>query len=275
MDVSPPLKERQLLQVSKQTPAIALVLRKLKELMPPFCTAMSESQFIKCCSLLASAMESSMKNSHAHYSSPIFGRGSTSPASPNRSPIRAWLTGGTLEHGDSNNSMPDELDVAAAIETNLEVFFLLTGVEAMYTSLAHVNSATFATLLATCYEHAIRDLQLLRLNLSDAFLMRDGDKDKAPHSTTGSSDAVAALTDALSFLVAFCQVRIKSIQLQSALWHSSPNFADMAALFESLLPNLQQMTPSSIVEPLHASVVNELGAWSSICRTAFFAQSCR
>ena len=273
LDVSPPLRERQLLQVSKQTPAIALLQRKLKELLPPFCKAMSEAQFIKCCSLLATSMESSVKSQPAHYSSPMFGRGS-SPASPSRSPLGSWFTGSALERSDSNHSL-EEAKAAAVVESNLEVFFLLTGVESMYTSLAHGISANYATLLVKCYEQAVMDLQLLRLTLGDAFLIQEDNKDKPAQSKTGSNDNVVVLTASLSFLVSFCQSRIQSIKLQSVLWHSSPDFAEMSTLFESLIPNLQQITPSVIVESLHAVALHELGAWSSICRAASSAQQCR
>ena len=274
MDVSPPLRECQLLQVSKQTPAVALLLRKLKELLPPWCKAMSEYQFIKCCSLLAASMESPGKSQPSHHASPIFGRGSSSPASPSRSPIAAWFTGSALERSDSNHSL-EEANAAAVVESNLEVFFLLTGIESMYTSLAHANSTNYATLLVKCYEQAVKDLQVLRLNLSDAFLAREDSKDGLSPSKTGSNDNVVVLTASLSFLVLFCQSRIQCIKLQSALWHSTPDFVELAALFGSLIPNLQQLTPSVIVESLHTSVLYELGAWSSICRAASSAQRCR
>lgn len=279
VDVSPPVKERQILNINKQTPAMALVLRKLKELLPPFCHAMAEGHFIKCCSLLGSVLSTSQKQTPApYYSSPIFGRGASSPVSPSRnpnSPIRAWLTGSAMERSESNEDSQNVLNETAVLENNLDVFFLLTGVESMYTSLEHANSTGFATLMVTCYEQAVKDLQLLRLNMTDAFLMNAGDSVNDPASKTASGLTVASLTSTLSFLVAFCQARIQCIQLQSALWHSSPDFADMAGLFKTLLPNLQRLSQSSIFDSLHTSIVNELGAWASICQTAFSVQHCR
>jgi len=277
MDVSPPLRERQLMQVNQRTQTITVLMRKLKELLPPFCKAISECQFGKCCSLMASHIELSVRHKPSNYSSPIFGRGFASPVSPSRSPIRAWLSGSGLEPNDSNSSLEEAGGASIAETTNLDVFFLLTGAESMYTSLAHVNSTSFATLLVECYEKAIMDLKLLRLTLGDAFLVRDDDEEELSQSTTGptSDSTVAAVADSLAFLVSLCKTRIQSIQLQSALWRSSPDFIDMVSLFDSLLPNLQKINPSNIVEPLHASLIQEVGAWSFLCRTAHLAQNCR
>lgn len=176
--------------------------------------------------------------------------------------------------------------------------------------MAHAVSPQFGRLLATCYEQTIKDLQLLRLTFCDAFLMNIEGGNTITNTATGteqpqappksaknlsSSESVAALVASLLFLVSFCQARIQCIQLQSALWHqppgSTPNFAELTALFKSILPNLlaasqgnnpnKSFSSSTTTPPLPAvkvlatATLTEIGAWSGLCQTAFAVQHCR
>lgn len=152
MSVSPPLQERQLLQLHKQTPAMTLVLRKLRELLPEYCQAMAECQFVKCCSLVDTAVSSSAAAASAAaanssssasppgiFGSPIFGGGSpSSRSSPGRSPMRNWLTrggvGGLESSRNDSSSSVEEFHAAAVLESKMDVLFLLIGVESMYAS---------------------------------------------------------------------------------------------------------------------------------------------
>jgi len=305
LSLSPPLRERQLLQLHNQTPAMTLVLKRLRELLPPFCQAMADCQFVKCCSLLTTAMSSTLVHTAGQASSasspPIFG-GAPSPqgkASPGRSPIRAWL-------GVETTALPtlDETNAAAVLESKMEVFFLLVGVESMYQSMAHSVSLQFAQLLANGYEQIVKDLQLLRLTLCDAFLVRhesartDATSQPSPDRSTAETEhltmteSISTLATSLLVLVAFCQARAQCIRLQSALWQQThqhatqPNLGEMAALFESILANLlvgSQASPkatsnrssSAEVQALADAAVKEIGAWAGLCQTAFSVQNCR
>lgn len=313
LSVSPPLVDRQgLHHLSRQTPTITPILRKLEALVPQFCQAMTERRFLKCCTVLGSILLSAPPSSGPRprtSNSPVMSLlgGTASPssrASPGRSPIRAWLTGaggGDITRNDSSNSL-DELHTATMLESNMEVFFLLLGVESMYTSMAHVMSPQFAQILASSYEQALKDLQLLRFSLCDAFHVRpemdNETRQPLSESKTKSSpsveDSVKDLASSILLLISFCQARVQCIHLQSALWHqrshpttSSPNFAELGTAFASIAPatrldlvkekHATTSTSSSWptpVETLLLRTLDEIHAWSGLCRTTFAVQHC-
>ena len=313
LSVSPPLVDRHGLQhPPRQAPAITSILRKLEALVPQFCQAMAECRFLKCCTVLGTILLSPPPSGPRPRSSnspviSLLGGTTTSPlsrASPGRSPIRAWLTGASgADHtrNDSSNSL-DELNTATMLESNMEVFFLLLGVESMYRSMAHVMSPQFAQILASSYEQALKDLQLLRFSLCDAFHVRpeaetrpsssQESESKTTTSTTPSvEDTVKDLSASILLLVSFCQARVQCIHLQSALWHQqphptvAPNFAELAVAFATIAPTTRldlfkeklskKSSSPTPVETLLLLTLDEINAWSGLCRTTFAVQHCQ
>lgn len=316
LSVSPPLVDRQRLQhvPRQQTPANTAILRKLEALLPQFCQAMAECRFLQCCTVLGSILlppaPSGLRprSSNSPVTSLLGGTASPlSRASPGRSPIRAWLTGasaGEFTRNDSSNSL-DELNTAAVLASNMEVFFHLLGVESMYRSMAHVMSPQFAQILASSYEQALKDLQLLRFSLCDAFHVRpeaeirplsstSKETDSETNTATPSiEDTVKDLAASILLLISFCQARVQCIHLQSAMWHQPPHptvaapiFAELAAAFAMIPPttrldrvkekhDTKTVSSATPVETLLLRTLDEINAWSGLCRTTFAVQHCQ
>jgi hypothetical protein len=173
------------------------------------------------------------------------------------------------------------------------------------------------------------DTFLTSNNNNDHKAQTEGQEEPTAAATASSSSgemSMATLAACLLFLVYFCQARIQCIHLQSALWHCpttnntgntdpssdpldnneknktstvvpspTPNFAEIAVLFESIRPKLmaassspppQQGTESTAkvssssslilpIQSLASAILHEIGAWSGLCQTAFAVQNCR
>ena len=232
--------------VKKQYRLNLLQLHQLEDLLPNYCQGLAACQYVKCCSFLGSILLSMAQAQPVPpAASPIFRpatpflgrrpprRNKTADSSPTgkspstspKSPIRMWMTGdaGAEDENQTANPAAETYDLAPS----LDVFFLLVGVEAMYTSMAHAISSPLAQLLVNCYERVIQELESLRFTLASSNVETKGDgeseKDSADPGSKNSSGpplaVVTSLASTLLSLVSYCQVRIQCVQLQSALWH--------------------------------------------------------
>ena len=179
--LAPPHRKR----VVRRTPVLTLALLKLDEHLITYCRHLADPSYEnveQACSLLDSSVATASTDQDSpsyHYGSPA-AHTPTSPsrlASPSRSPITSWLTGGgtgespSAHHHHHHHASP--ASSALILEGEWEKFvtplFLLAGAEAIYASLGHYQ-LDVARNLVSLYQRIGKDLQGVREMLCDPFL---------------------------------------------------------------------------------------------------------
>ena len=263
-DRQPPVSaQRNRSKPSTSIPVLTMALLKLDELMLDFTKHLSDpsmSNVEEALALLDGCVATASPNATPSKGSP-----------DSRSPIRDWLTGNTSTH--SNDSPTKTADSALVLEGEFEnfslSFFLLAAAEAVYAKLGHVQ-VDVATQLATLYQQAAKELEMVRETLCVPFL--SGMEQLAPNMTMYKEHA-SSLSRSIQCLLQICAVRSQMISIEVSLWESSqPTFEDLKVAFFDLLSLLPK--DASHAEPVRDSVQKEIKLWASMMDLGMTVERC-